>query len=318
MVQVQQVIAAVVGVILALAFPFSIHTIPEGHVGVYWRGGALLKGTSEPGWNLMIPYVTSYAAVQVTIQTDKVLNIPCGTSGGVVIHFDRIEVVNQLQKAFVYDTIKNYTVDYDKTWIFDKIHHEINQFCSQHTLQEVYIDMFDSVDERMVKALQNDCDRWAPGIRIIAVRITKPRIPDGIRKNYETMEIEKTNLLITANHQKVVEKEAETARKKAVIEAERRSAVNAILTRQEIMQKESAQKIAAIENQMSLAHQKSYADAQFYLATKSAEADSLRLTPEFLEQARIAAIANNTQIIFGSAVPNVMVGNLKAMSSPGA
>ena len=26
-----------------------IHQIPEGHVGVYWRGGALLKTISEPG-----------------------------------------------------------------------------------------------------------------------------------------------------------------------------------------------------------------------------------------------------------------------------
>ena len=53
-------------------------------------------------------------------------NIPCGTAGGVVIYFDKIEVVNRLRKEMVYDTIKNYTTNYDKTWIFDKIHHEIN------------------------------------------------------------------------------------------------------------------------------------------------------------------------------------------------
>jgi hypothetical protein len=45
----------------------------------------------------------------------------------------------------VYDTILNFGVHYDKTWIYDKIHHEINQFCSGHTLQEVYIDKFDQV-----------------------------------------------------------------------------------------------------------------------------------------------------------------------------
>ena len=33
----------------------------------------------------------------------------------------------------------NYTTKYDTTMIFNKIHHEINQFCSSHTLQEVYI-----------------------------------------------------------------------------------------------------------------------------------------------------------------------------------
>jgi hypothetical protein len=30
------------------------------------------------------------------MQTDEVKNIPCGTSGGVVIYFDKIEVVNLL------------------------------------------------------------------------------------------------------------------------------------------------------------------------------------------------------------------------------
>ena len=28
----------------------GIHQIPEGHVGVYFRGGALLSYVSEPGW----------------------------------------------------------------------------------------------------------------------------------------------------------------------------------------------------------------------------------------------------------------------------
>lgn len=45
--------------------------------------------------------------------------------------------------------MKEYTIEYDKTWIFDKIHHEINQFCSKHTLQEVFIDKFDTLDENL-------------------------------------------------------------------------------------------------------------------------------------------------------------------------
>ena len=39
----------------------------------------------------------------------------------------------------VYEIVKNYTADYDKTLIYNKIHHELNQFCSVHTLQEVFI-----------------------------------------------------------------------------------------------------------------------------------------------------------------------------------
>ncbi len=77
--------------------------------------------------------------------TFKVKDVPCGTSGGVMIYFDRIEVVNLLATETVYDIVRNYTSDYDKPLIFDKVHHELNQFCSVHSLQEVYIDLFDQV-----------------------------------------------------------------------------------------------------------------------------------------------------------------------------
>lgn len=44
----------------------------------------------------MVPLLTTFRSVQVTLQTDEVKNVPCGTSGGVMIYFDRIEVVNIL------------------------------------------------------------------------------------------------------------------------------------------------------------------------------------------------------------------------------
>lgn len=34
---------------------------------------------------------------------------------------DKVEVVNRLRKSEVLDTIRNYTINYDTTWIFDKI-----------------------------------------------------------------------------------------------------------------------------------------------------------------------------------------------------
>ena len=55
------------------------------------------------------------------------------------------QVVHQLHKDHVHDTLLNYGVQYDNMWIYDKIHHEINKFCSSHSLQQVYIDVFDQV-----------------------------------------------------------------------------------------------------------------------------------------------------------------------------
>jgi hypothetical protein len=152
-----------------------------------------------------------------------------------VIYFDKIEVVNLLApdhgklvfriKRFVcvtnftndlyfevFEIVRNFTADYDKPLIFNKIHHELNQFCSVHTLQEVYIDLFckykklnqesvssqyfllfiyllfkADIDEYLKNALQKELSTISQGLLIQAVRVTKPKIPEAIRKNYEIM-----------------------------------------------------------------------------------------------------------------------------------
>merc|ERR1719342_762444 len=188
---------------------------------------------------MMLPFLTSVWNIQTTLQTDEVKNVPCGTSGGVMIYFDRIEVVNVLQPGAVFDTVKNFTADYDKPLIFDKVHHELNQFCSGHNLQEVYIELFDQIDENLKAALQRDLTEMAPGLKVLGVRVTKPKIPEAIRKNYELMEAEKTKLMISTQRQKVIEKDAETDRKKAVIEAEKEAQVAKIRYEQNILEKGS-------------------------------------------------------------------------------
>lgn len=50
--------------------------------------------------------------MKVSIQTDVVKDIPCGTSNGTLVYFDRVEVVNRLKKDYVYDTVLNYTENY--------------------------------------------------------------------------------------------------------------------------------------------------------------------------------------------------------------
>ncbi|KAJ7527781.1 hypothetical protein O6H91_16G070600 [Diphasiastrum complanatum] len=301
---------------LAILVPLAIgganlgilHQVPEGHVGVYWRGGALLKTTSSPGFHLMIPFLTHYEPIQVTIQTDQVKDIPCGTKGGVMIYFEKIEVVNRLRKDHVYDTILNFGVSYDKTWIYDKIHHEINQFCSVNSLQEVYIDKFDQIDDMMKDAIQRDCTRYAPGIEIIGVRVTKATIPKSIARNYEIMEEERTKVLIAVERQKVVEKEAETQKKKAVTEAEKDAHVSKIYMEQRLMEKESNKRQQEIENEIYLSREKSLTDASYYRIVQEAVANKLRLTPEYLEMKFIESIANNSKTYFGEKIPNMILG----------
>jgi hypothetical protein len=74
------------------------------------------------------------------------------------------------------------------------VHHEINQLCSRRcsphapvplfgtafwfssssrsTLQEVFIDHFDRLDDNLKDTLQADCDKFNAGLNIIAVRHT--------------------------------------------------------------------------------------------------------------------------------------------------
>eukprot|EP00118_Oscarella_pearsei_P025164 m.307642 g.307642 ORF g.307642 m.307642 type:complete len:326 (+) comp42572_c0_seq1:36-1013(+) len=285
----------------------SVHKIEEGHVGVYFRGGALLQAISHPGFHLMVPGITMMRPVQITLQTDEVKNVPCGTSSGVLLYFDRIEVVNVLDVGSVQDVVRRYTVDYDKTLIFNKVHHELNQFCSAHTVQEVYIDLFDKIDENLKSALETDLHSMAPGLLIQAVRVTKPKIPDGIRVNYEKMEVEKTRLLITQQTQKVVEKEAETQRKRIVIEAETVAEVSKIQYQQKITEKESQKQMSQIEDETFLAREKAKADAEFYGVKRRAESNSLRLTPQYLELKRYEALSSNLKVYYGPDIPQFFV-----------
>lgn len=300
--------------LLTALVSLSVHKVDEGHVAVYYRGGALLHTTSGPGYHIMIPLITSYRTVQTTLQTDKVKNVPCGTSGGVMIFFDQIEVVNILSASSVYEIVRNYTADYDRALIFNKVHHELNQFCSVHSLQEVYIDKFDRIDENLKKALQVDLTEMAPGLFVQAVRVTKPKIPEMIRKNYEMMEAEKTKLMIVQEKQKVIEKEAETERKKAIIEAEKIAQISKIQFEQKMMEKESERQISEIQDRTYVAKQKALADSESYRAKKESEANSHKLTAEYLELKRIEALAATTKVYYGPNIPQMVIDSFQTSS----
>lgn len=162
----------------------SIHRVPEGHVAVYYRGEALMheRHIDGPGFRSCIPFVDRAAYVQYTVQTDHVIKVPCGTKGGTMIWFDTIEVVNMLMREWVYYTVRNFTEHYDQTWIYKKIHHELNQICSVSTLEEMYITKFDTLDETLQAALETDIRKFVPGLRLLAIRVTKPRV--RFRRSY--------------------------------------------------------------------------------------------------------------------------------------
>merc|ERR1711871_66213 len=125
--------------------------------------------------------------------------------------------------------------------------------------------------------------------------------------NYEEMEAQKTKLLIATERQMVVEKEAETERKRATIDAQKVADVSAVHMKNEIAVKKSEQEIQRIQDEIHLQHEKALSDAEHYRALKRAEANKARLTPEFLEWQHIKSLANNSKIYFGEKIPALYV-----------
>lgn len=266
---VQTVLVAVAAYVLALLSGF--HEVKEGYVGLYKTLGVLQPKLSEPGFHFRMPFYEEFIEMKVSIQTDVVTNIPCGTSNGTLVYFDKVEVVNKLRKEFVFETVRNYTENYEKFWITDKLHHEINQFCSKHSLQEIYIDIFDQLDEELIDSLGKDLQRWAPGIELLSIRVTKPNIPDRIKKNFEDMEKLKIDFFIAAEKEKVKLEEELTKQKQQVIKAESNLEVKRIDLRKMIEKKENDLRMGVIEGEMIFDRAKTQIETEFMAAFEEAE-----------------------------------------------
>ena len=87
----------------------GLYTVKEGNVGLMKQFGVLKKDLIEPGFHLRIPGYQQVLNINLMIQTDLVKDVPCGTANGMLIHFNKIEVVNRLDKKHVYKTVLNYT-----------------------------------------------------------------------------------------------------------------------------------------------------------------------------------------------------------------
>merc|ERR1719430_2680355 len=121
------------------------------------------------------------------------------------------------------------------------------------------------------------------------------------------MEAEKTKLMISTQRQKVIEKDAETDRKKVVIEAEKEAQVAKIRYEQNILEKESMATMETITDSIHLAKERTKTDAEFYKIQKQAEANQLLLTSQFLELKKIEAMAANNKVYFGPDIPNMFL-----------
>ena len=52
---------------LLLMWFLGVHKVEEGHVGIYFSGGAIVEGFTEPGYHVMIPFLTEFHNIQVNL-----------------------------------------------------------------------------------------------------------------------------------------------------------------------------------------------------------------------------------------------------------
>ena len=83
------------------------------------------------------------------------------------------------------------------------------------------------------------------------------------------------------------------------------AAVEKVQLEQQLLQKENQQQISEIENKMHSDKERAQADAELYRALKEAEANKIRLTPEFLQLEAVRALANNTKVFWGEKLPSL-------------
>jgi erlin len=225
--------------VLVACLYMSVFMVDEGYVGVAYRYRALSNKIYEPGLNFVVPWFTETHQVQVSEQTDFVRNIPCGTSDNAFATFNKIEVVNQLNKSHVYETVKAYTVDYDKPLIFEKIHQEISEFCSENTIYNVSIGKFGELNEYLMDKLQRSLNSsvHTQGVTIKTIRLSKP-----INSDIKSEAILEKHI---THNKALLDIEAERKTSLAKIESERQQAMMKF-------QSEQAYKLAQIDSEKVL------------------------------------------------------------------
>jgi len=115
---------------------------------------------------------------------------------------------------------------------------------------------------------------------------------------------EESILLLRATMQ--AQKEAEVAS----INAQKFANVQIIHAQMIIKEKEAEKRTKEIETEIEVLRSKAATDSHYYEVTKTAEANRLLYTPEYLRALLYQSLANNTKIYFGEKIPGIYAGLL--------
>ena len=74
----------------------SIHFIDEGHVGIYYKYGALQEGVGNPGLNFKAPFVSKHEQVTIRPTSNIIPIFKAVTKDAIPITFHDVEVISSV------------------------------------------------------------------------------------------------------------------------------------------------------------------------------------------------------------------------------
>ena len=106
----------------------SLHHIDEGHVGVYFKYGALQKSLGHPGLNTMTPWVSSVEQITIRPKSEIAYTFTAVTKDAIPITFQNVEVISSVPQENVLWLVKNFGVNFRTILVFDRLREEVKRY----------------------------------------------------------------------------------------------------------------------------------------------------------------------------------------------
>lgn len=275
-------------------------TIETGFVGVEYVFNKISTNIMEPGLHFYNPLIAKIAIVETRPQKDSVFNVECGTNDGLKLMFDSIEVGNILDPKYVYNTTSRFGVHYDQHLVTDLVRHQTNVICSKKSAHQIAIEEFDYLDDLMKDFIQSENDRQESGLRINFVRLSKPKLPASIEKNYLALAEERTMKKVLEEKKERIrtEKESEliVAEKDNEIRVKNSEKTNEIM----VLNMRAKQEEQRIQNEMIVEAAKANAEK---IIMEANALNSMYNIPGYVDVEKAKAISPNQKIYYGDKLP---------------
>jgi len=303
-------VALITAIIVIAAIVHGYHEIKEGHVGIYYRFGALADRTTDPGMHIMQPFIDHCKLVLIRPEEKDLGYMDAVTKDGIEITFKGVSVLSRTKKEQVIHLIKTYGMDFKDVLIYDRIIEDLRLFCANKTIDQVYNEEFLEIVEAVKKDVNSQIKNLGKdGVEIMNLVIPKPDIPQDIEKNYKQVKVQWTQQLVAEQQQKTEEIKKETERINAVADAQRQKDVLEIKIQEQIIEMEGKKNISEINNEMAKERENNLADIAKYAKDKEAAGNKELYSAEYVKLQMAQSLANNTKFYF-SGQESVMGGLL--------